>query len=690
MAAARTLIEGLGAGLLTAALISGSALETLELGALNRLFELRGVRRPVAPIVIVTIDEDSFDELDLPWPFPRALHAELLEVLAEARPLVIGFDLLFPEPSARGRADDEALGRAVARAGNVVLGAATTVVAEPGYTKLDLNPPLPVIRRGAAAIAPLNLFVDPDGTLRRAPLRHRVGDEVLLGFDAQIHRQAAAAGLPAAPLPAGRDVLINFRGGPRTFAWVPYHRAVRREVAADVFRGKIVLVGPTSEVLQDIFSTPFARARAMPGVETHANVIETLVRGIALREVPWWASLVGALLAATLGAWLVVRLRAFRALLAAVLVWTALATWTVVAFAVWDVWLRAVGITLGLVLGYGSALVDNFIREQRERRRLSQFFSPAVLREIVRHRGDAPLGSGRRVLTVLFSDIRGFTSIAERLEPEQVVEVLREYLSEMTEVVFTHGGTVDKYIGDCIMALYNVPFGDPEHAANAIRTGLELQVRTRELSAQWEAKFGVTIRNGVGINTGEAVVGTIGSRQRREYTAIGDTVNLAFRLEGLTKDLGAPILISESTYAEVRGQFLTREMIDVTEIGGVTVRGKTHPVKIYAVLPADARRPRVALEAAATLTAAGAESPLRAQARDISETGMSLVGLPADWLQGSTIHIRCEGGALVKPIVAEGTIVWRHGDAAGVSFTALDPDSGPAVAEYLRRRARPS
>jgi len=357
---------------------------------------------------------------------------------------------------------------------------------------------------------------------------------------------------------------------------------------------------------------------------------------------------------------------------------------------VWDVWLRSVGITLGLVLGYGSAVVESFIREQRERRRLSQFFSPAVLREIVRQRGDTPLGSGRRILTVLFSDIRGFTSISERLQPEQVVEMLRDYLTEMTEVVFKHGGTVDKYIGDCIMALYNVPFEDPEHAANAIRTGLELQVRTRELSARWEAKLGVTIRNGVGINTGEAVVGAMGSRQRLEYTAIGDTVNLAFRLEGLTKEYRVPILISESTYAEVRGQFLARELLDVTELGGVTVRGKSQPVKIYAVLPADARKPRVALDAAATLSAVGAEHVLQAQTRDISETGMALVGLPADWLNGSKIQIRCEGGTLPKPILAEGTIVWRRGDAAGVSFTALDPDSAPAVADYLRRRTGPS
>lgn len=688
MAAARTLIGGLGAGLLTSALIVAGALETFELDALDRLFEWRGARRPVASIVIVAIDEDSFDELNLPWPFPRALHGKLVDVLRAAEPLALGFDVLFPEPSGRGPADDDAFGRAVARAGNVVLAAATTTVSESFYTKVDLNPPVAAIRRGAAAVGPVNLFVDGDGNLRRAPLRHRVGDEVMLGFDAQLARLAARRGFPAAPLPAAPEILINFRGRPKTFPWLPYHRVVRGEVDPAMFRGKIVLVGPTSQALQDIFSTPFARARQMPGVEIHANVLETLLRGIALREVPAWVSTVLTVIAAGAGAWLVVRLRALRALLTVALLWTTLAAWTFAAFAMWDVWIRSVGITVGLVLGYGSAVIENFVREQRERRRLSQFFSPAVLREIVRHPGDVALGSSRRRLTVLFSDIRGFTSISERTEPEVVVEMLREYLTEMTEVVFKYGGTVDKYIGDCIMALYNVPFEDPDHAVNAIRTGLELQERARAFSARWEAKLGVTIRNGVGINTGEAVVGTMGSRQRLEYTAIGDTVNLASRLESLTKDYGTSILISEFTYDHVRGRFVTRELGDVAELGGVTVKGKTQAVKIYAVLPADLRKPRVALAAPAVLNAAGI-GEVSVQTRDISETGVSLVGLPAALLQGSKIQIRCEGGALAKPIVAEGTIVWRRGDAAGVSFTALGQDAAPTVAEYVSKRANP-
>jgi adenylate cyclase len=200
------------------------------------------------------------------------------------------------------------------------------------------------------------------------------------------------------------------------------------------------------------------------------------------------------------------------------------------------------------------------------------------LKEVVRARSDVNLGSSRRLLTVLFCDIRGFTPLSERLQPEEVAELLGEYLTDLTAVVFKNGGTVDKYVGDCIMALYNVPFEHPDHAKQAVRTAIEIQEHTRILSEKWRAKAGVELRNGVGICTGEAIVGTLGSRQRLEYTAIGDTVNLAARLETLTKDLETPIIVSESTYLLLNGEF------SVQPLGNVTIKGKEKPVNTYAVL----------------------------------------------------------------------------------------------------------
>jgi adenylate cyclase len=402
-----------------------------------------------------------------------------------------------------------------------------------------------------------------------------------------------------------------------------------------------------------------------------------------VREVPVWVSTVLAVAAALMGAALVVRLHALRAFFTAVLLWLVLTIFAYVGFLYFDVWMRGMAGTVGLFLGYGATVIENFVREQREKRRLSQFFSPEVLREVVRHRDDNSLGSTRRLVTVLFSDIRGFTTLSERLEPEQVAEMLREYLTEMTEIVFRHGGTVDKYIGDCVMALYNAPFPDPDHAVKAVRTGLEFQEKTLEVSKRWEEKLGVQIRNGVGINTGEAVVGTMGSRQRLEYTAIGDTINLGARLESITKEYGIGIIVSEYTHKLLKDEFMTREL------GEVIVKGKSQPVKIFGVLPASLRKhPRATLEAAASLTIIGAGESCVATTRDISEGGMAVGGVPEAWEPNTKVEVRCEGGLLPKPLTAQGVIAWRRDGLAGIKFTELDADAAPAVADYVSSRGR--
>jgi adenylate cyclase len=673
----RTFLAGLGTFVVTIALALLGLLEKAELGALDRLFILRGALTPAAPIVIVSIDEDSFDELDVAWPFPRAMHAKLLATISAGKPFAVAFDVLFPEQSARGPADDAALGAAVARAGNVVLAAAITTVSEEFYWKVDMNLPLPVIREGAAAVAPVNQVFDEDRHIRRAVLHPRFRREVVDGWDIALYKVATGRGLRAAPLPTREEMYINFRGRPGTFPYIPYHRVVNGDVRPEVFRDTIVLVGATTPILQDIFSTPFTDIQGMPGVEIRANVLDMLVRGDPVRDVSR-GTIFGLIALAAFGsAWLAARLLAFRAFVIVALLMVVLFGGTFLTFLLANWWFRPVGLGFALVAGYGATVIDNYIREQRERRRLAQFFSPSVLNEIVRQRGDDALGSRRRLVSVLFSDIRGFTSLSEKVEPEQVATMLREYLTEMTAVVFRHGGTVDKYIGDCIMALYNAPLEDPEHAINAVSTGLDLIERASVVSARWEAKLGVPIRNGVGVNTGEAVVGAMGSEQRLEYTAIGDTVNLASRLEGLTKDHGVGMIISESTYAAVKGRFLTREL------GAVAVKGKAAPVKIYAVLPGVRRtHRRVSFRGAATVVPVDGGPACAVVTHDISEGGVAVAGLSDQLTTGAAVRISCEGAAFPKPIRADGTVVWRHGEQAGIVFTALDPDAGPALAHY--------
>ena len=575
---------GLAASLADVYDISGF-LTNNELKAINGQFALRGPRPPTAPVVIITIDEDSFAELNMPWPWPRALHAKLIDIVTRGKPAAIALDILFLEPSAHGPADDEALAKAIARSGKVVLAAGLSEVRESGWIKekRDLNPPLPLLREGAAAWGPVNIITDRDAFVRRTRLTLDFQDREWPGFDLQTYRLAKSAGIPAAPPPRHPELLINYAGPPGAFPRVAYSRVVNGEISPEVFEGQIVLVGATTQILHDVFPTPFAPLRTMPGVAIHANILDTLLAGIPIRRAPPWFDTGLAVLAGAAAGWIASVLRPLSAFLLVSGTALGFLAGTQAAFRWGRLWLDVLPVPLALLVPYVGVVVKNFAQEQLEKRRLSRFFSPNVVKEIVRQKDDAGLGASRRRMTVLFSDIRGFTSMSEKMEPEEVVAFLREYLTEMTEAVFHHGGTVDKYIGDAIMALYNVPFEASDHAAQAVRTALEFQRRLAPLAERFATKHRGTLACGVGINTGDAVVGTIGSQQRLEYTAIGDTINLGSRLESITKDFNVPVVISEATWLEIKDLFETRYL------GEVTVKGKEIPVKIYTVLDTQAK-----------------------------------------------------------------------------------------------------
>ncbi|MBI4610864.1 MAG: CHASE2 domain-containing protein [Candidatus Rokubacteria bacterium] len=679
---ARLWFRGLALGLAIALASVLGFLEGVERWGLNMQFHLRGPRPPQTPIVIVSIDEDSFDELNLPWPWPRALHAEFLDIVSRGRPAVIGLDLLFAEPSSFGPDDDVALAEAVARVGNVVLPGAMTVVRESFYSKVDLNPPLPSIRRGAAGFGPVNFYPDDDAFVRWAHLSQIYQGQELSHFDLHLYRLAVKAGMPSRPF-GGSSFLINYRGGPRTFPTVPYYRILNGEVGPQVFTGRIVLVGATSPVLHDVFPTPFATQGNMPGVEIHANVLETLFQGIPIQRVPWPLKGLLALAGGVLAVWITNRMRPLHALGVVVVAGSLSAGVGFAAFVWGRLWLDVAPVPASLLIGYVATVVENFIQEQREKRRLSRFFSPAVVKEIVRHKDDVNLGSTRRRMTVLFSDIRGFTSMSEKMAPEEVVTFLREYLTEMTEAVFKHGGTVDKYIGDAIMALYNVPFYQPDHAERAVRTALEFQQRLRPLAARFHAKYGGDLRCGVGVNTGDAVVGTIGAEQRLEYTAIGDAINLGSRLESVTKDFKVSIVISESTYQEVQGQFVTRYL------GEVRVKGKEIPVKIYEVAEADARR-ELRLPMDTSVTISDGEISVLASVSDLSLSGMAARGLPKQFAEGQVVDIRLELPALPQPVDVKGEVSWSVEDRAGFRFLEIKPADQAAIAELVSGRGAPA
>jgi adenylate cyclase len=680
----RVLLAGSLAGVAVVVLAAVNPLsffEIAELKALDAQFTLRGPREPASPIVIVTIDEDSFDGLNLAWPWPRAVHAKFLDIVGRGGPAAIGMDILFTEPSSRGAEDDEALGAAVDRVRDrIVLAAALTTVGDASFVKQALNPPIPAIR-GRAAFGSADYDSDADAFVRRATLKRDFQDREWAGFDLLIYRIGERDGLARGAAPAGPEVLVNYRGGPGTFPMVAYHRVVTGEIPPEVFEGKIVLVGATTPTLHDIFPTPFASQSGMSGVEIHANTLETLFQDIALRR-PSRALV--PVLAVAAGAAAAVVATAFRPLPAFGITAGVLAVYLAashLAFLWGRYWMEVVPVPLALLVTYAGTVAKNFTQEQREKRRLSRFFSPAVVAEIVRHKDDAKLAAGRRRMTVLFSDIRGFTSMSEKMEPEEVVAFLREYLTVMTEAVFRHGGTVDKYIGDAIMALYNVPFETPDHARRAVRTALEFQERLQPLAERFAAKYGGTLACGVGIHTGDAVVGTIGSEQRLEYTAIGDTINLGSRLEGLTKDFSVPIIMSEATAAEVAGQFASRDL------GEVTVKGKAIPVKIYAVLgdlaPAPAAgsgapamafnsrgAPRRAVEGRVSIS--DGELTVVAELTDLSRTGLAVHAVPRRLEPGELVGLQIGLPDQADEIAVErAEVMWARKDTAGLRFLDL-------------------
>ncbi|RMH03453.1 MAG: CHASE2 domain-containing protein [Nitrospirae bacterium] len=642
--------------------------EGLERLGLNGLFTLRGPILPASPIVIVSIDEDSFDELQLPWPWPRSVHAQLVQTLAAGHPAAIGLDVLFAEPSLLGPEDDQALGKAIKQAGHVVLAAALSEVDGGFYRKEDLNPPIPVIRTYAAGYGPANLLIDEDAVIRQAQLRISHQNQHLKGLDLLLYEEARKAGIPGAPLPRS-PFWINFRGGPHTFVTIPYYRVLTGEIAPERFRDHIVLVGATSPLLHDLYSTPFALSGDMPGVEIHANVLETLLQGIAITRVPWSIPLIlligGGLLA--VGISLATNpLRAGLMLGGLTLGYWFLGYWWFVSF---HVWLDLVPFPFACIAGYSVAFVERFLRVQRDKRRLALYFSPTVLNEIVHRHPGTTLNCQRRIVTVLFADIRGFTTLTEQLPPEKTAIFLRTYLTDLTEIIFQHGGMIDKYMGDAIMALYNAPLDQPAHANHAVLTALAIQRHLPRLADALDTSPPIPLACGIGIHTGEALVGTIGSAQRFEYTAIGDSVNLAARLETLTKTYGVSILISESTYKQVQGRVIARFLDEVT------VKGTARSVKIYTVLDRDTRHaPRVVLKTG-TVRLTNNGQNLVGTLNDLSLQGLSILDANGTMHPGDEGTLSLTVPTHPHPLIFHGQVIWRNGTRAGLRVVATSSET---------------
>jgi adenylate cyclase len=599
-------------------------LDNVESLALDLRFRMRGPVAPGDSVVIVRIDERSIQKLGR-WPWSRQLYAELIDRVAAAGANVIAFDVLFTEPGLPE--DDLALAVAMRRAGNVLLpvfiapdvqtaflpGRASAVsetldrsaykvyrAETPGGARVPLSGgalvlPIPTLLEAAAGVGHVNVEPGPAGAAQFEHVAISAGGTLYPSLPvaaAQRFLKLTAdrlrldlgsdlfVGPIAVPLDGASRMPVNWRGSRGTMPSVSFADVLDGTVPASTFLNRAVLVGGDAVGVGRTFRTPFDPA--LPAVERQATVVDSILQidfllrdrltdGIDLVLVMaggMLAAVVGALAAPLWGAVLVVALAA------------GIAALMILAFTAANLWLGLVVPTMTPLMVYGVVSLNSYFHQHRDARRIQAAFGhylhPALVDRLVRNPTALGPSGERRELTVLFSDIRGFSRIAERMTPEQLVGFMTDYLSAMTDIVLDERGLLDKYIGDGIMAVYGAPMALPDHAYRACRTGLRMIEAVAAARDRWR-RWGVEeLRIGVGINTGPMIVGNIGSVERFEYTVLGDEVNIGARLEGVSKTRDGAVIVSEATWR------LVKDRIACDDLGTTAVPGRDAPVRIFA------------------------------------------------------------------------------------------------------------
>lgn len=648
---ARGIAAALLAALVLLRIADPSPLQELR----TRTFDLYQVLRPrlptQKPVVIVDIDEKSMRSLGQ-WPWPRTRIADLIGRLTELGAAVIGFDIIFPEPdrlspglaadtfrgldeTTRAKlhslpSNDAVLADAL-RKSHVVLGESGLPAVVPSsapplpigiatfgdpkpfllkYPGLLRN--IPVLEQAAGGRGLFSIRTERDGIVRRVPLVMQVQGTILPSLTVEMLRVATGAGaILIRASPAGIDSVAipgftvpTDRNGQLWIHFAPHDPSLyvsavdllRGRVAKSAIDGKLVLVGTSAVGLLDVKTTPIDPV--MPGVEVHAQVLDSMLSGgvLAAPDYATGLELVAAIavgiaiiaLAPILGPLV---LLAFGALLAVVLVG---ASWYF--FTREQLLIDFTYPLLSSALIYLTLVFANYVSEQSQRRRIrsafSQYLSPTLVEQLAQSPEKLVLGGEERKMTIMFSDVRGFTTISEiyRKDPRGLTSLMNRFLTPLTNAIIGHKGTIDKYMGDAIMAFWNAPIDDAAHQVNACAAALDMLDRIdtlnreRRQEASESGQAFIAIEVGIGINTGPCVVGNMGSDLRFDYSVLGDSVNLASRLEGQCKTYGLPIVVGAATAEAAKDQFA------LIEIDFITVKGKKEPEVVYAVLGRDDMR----------------------------------------------------------------------------------------------------
>ncbi len=588
----------------------------LEHKAQDQLFRLRGKIEPSNEVVVVGIDDDTFSALETRWPFARSVHARLIDNLKRAGARLVVMDVEFTESGVPE--EDLALAEAAARAGNVIFAGKLVQGSGSGIHLQSYEPIEPILQRGLSW-GYVNINKDPDGVMRKYTCRMPFDKEDLytLGISALAnyryyqqdwgkHIKVEGRRLKVIdkkiPLVNPTEALINFRGPAGSFPYlsyvsvlddsltsVPGYGGVELDEFEDIFasgqlKNKIVLVGAYTAELHDDFATPFSSKNWTHGVEVHANFLDMVIKGDYLYQAGFWIVLLSELIAAFL-LWFILRKLKPQfgvLLIAGLVILHLLLAWLLFSKA--NLIIPIVQTILLLIFIYIASIVSHYLATLKEKRFIKnafqQYMAPGLVNELLKDPKSLKYGGSLQEITVLFSDIRSFTTYTEKHQPEETVQILKEYLTAMVNVVLANGGILDKFVGDAIMALYGTPVQLPNAPYAACKTALEMRERLTELQIKWREEGHEEFEIGIGVTTGPAVVGNLGSEQIFDYTAIGDTINLGARLESLNKEYDAAnhIIISEDTYEQVK------DLVEARFLDEAMVKGKGESVKIYELI----------------------------------------------------------------------------------------------------------
>lgn len=602
-------------------------------------FRLRlrdSIRKPHVSddIMIVSIDEKSIRGIGR-WPWKREVMAELINRISEARPKVIGVDIMFTEPD--NATSDLKLAEAISRAGNVVLAMPFFVpegkqykgqVAEtPDYlweqafmevrsskgidwlkwviTADSVTLPVETIAR-TSTLGHVYTKNDLDAVVRWEILYLKFGDDYYPPFSLQVARLAlglapkdivvyGGSGLQFGPQFISTDlsgkVLINYAGREHTYPYLSAFDILKDSQTAKRLRDKIVLVGTTALATYDRKITPLSADT--PGIEINATLVGNIINNNFLRASPGIVEMVVIIVTGIFLGLLLPKLGALPSLLvtAGFILLYLITSFSLLIYG--NLWVNLLYPTLNMICIAVVQTGLRFFYEERQakeiRRIFSSYVSPKIVRELIDHPEKARLGGERKITTILFSDVIGFTCLSERREPEDVVALLNEYFEEMTDIIFKWEGTLDKFVGDEIMVLWGAPAEQPDHAERAVQCALDMSKKLDEMRLVWARRGVEGLDCGIGINTGVVVIGNIGALGKKmDYTAIGDHVNLAARVEKLTREYKTRILITENTYLAIKDSATTHnlgqdgeETVVFSELGTVRVKGKEHEVRIY-------------------------------------------------------------------------------------------------------------